>query len=142
MVEYGSLYFYTCTINKWKPLIQQYDFYNIITGSLSYLHNKELIKVYGFVIMPNHIHLIWQILKENGKESPVASFMKFTAHQFELHLLHNNASDLSNYLVDWRTRKYNFWQPEPDWFLLIKEKTTLQKLNYMHSNSPEKMDAG
>jgi REP element-mobilizing transposase RayT len=26
-----------------------------------------------FVIMPNHFHLIWELLKPNGKESPVAS---------------------------------------------------------------------
>ena len=33
--------------------------------------------------MPNHLHLIWQLLKENGKESPAAAFKKYTAHEFE-----------------------------------------------------------
>ncbi len=137
-MEYGTLYFYTSTIYQWRPLINQYNFYNTITDPLSFLHNKRLIRVYGFVIMPNHIHLIWQMLKKNGKESPVASLMKFTGHQFEQHIRQNNPNDLSNYMVDWRSRKYNFWQPEPDWFLLIKEKTTLQKLNYIHNNPLQK----
>lgn len=137
-MELGALYFYTSTIHQWRPLIRQYHFYDTITGSLSFLHNKGLIRVYGFVIMPNHIHLVWQMLKKNGKESPVASLMKFTAHQFEQHLLQNHPADLHNYKVDWRTRKYNFWQPEPDWFLLFKEKTTLQKLNYIHNNPLQK----
>lgn len=133
-MEYGALYFYTSTILNWRPLIHQYNFYESITDSLSFLHKKGHLRVYGFVIMPNHIHLIWQILKQNGKESPVASFKKFTAHHFEQHLAKNNPADLLNYKVDWRTRKYNFWQPEPDWFLLFKEETTRQKLNYMHNN--------
>jgi putative transposase len=137
-MEYGSLYFYTSTIHNWRPLIHQYNFYNTITDSLSFLHKKGLLKVYGFVIMPNHMHLIWQLLKQNGKESPVASLMKFTAHSFEQHIVQNNPNDLSNYIVNWRTRKYNFWQPEPDWFLLFKEKTTFQKLNYIHNNPLQK----
>ncbi len=133
-MEYGALYFYTSTIHQWRPLISQYDFYESITDSLSFLHKRAVIRVYGFVIMPNHIHIIWQLIKRNGRESPAASLMKFTAHCFEQHLLKTNPDDLANYKVDWRCRKYNFWQPEPDWFLLFTQKTTLQKLNYIHNN--------
>jgi putative transposase len=133
-MEYGSLYFYTTTINNWRPLIHQYGFYNAIADSLSFLHEKNCVKVYGFVIMPNHMHLIWQSLKPNGKESPVASLMKFTAHHFQKTILQNQPEDLLNYKVNSNTRKYNFWQPEPDWFLLTNPKTTLQKLNYIHNN--------
>ena len=133
-MEYGALYFYTSTIYQCRPLIHQYHFYETITNSLSFLHKRGVIRVYGFVIMPNHIHLIWQLIKYNGKESPAASLMKFTAHCFEQQIIQTNPVDLENYKVDWRSRKYNFWQPGPDWFLLYKEKTTLQKLNYIHNN--------
>ena len=133
-MEYGSLYFYTSTINNWRPLIKQYHFYDTITESLSFLHKRKCIRVYGFVIMPNHMHLIWQLLQPNGNESPVASLMKFTAHHFQKQLREKHPEYLLNYKVDFNSRKYNFWQPEPDWFLLTKEKTTLQKLNYIHNN--------
>ncbi len=52
---------------------------------MSYLKElslKELIRVYGFIIMPNHIHLIWQQLQFNGKETAQGSFLKYTAHEF------------------------------------------------------------
>ncbi|MCW3086663.1 MAG: hypothetical protein JWQ78_49 [Sediminibacterium sp.] len=132
--EYGALYFYTSSIHNWRPLIRQYDFYETITNSLLFLHKKGMIRIYGFVIMPNHIHLVWQLLKSNGKETPVASLMKFTAHTFEQYILQHNPSDIVHYAVDWRSRKYNFWQPEPHWFLLYKERTTVQKINYIHNN--------
>ena len=133
-MEYNQLYFYTSTIHGWKPLIQQCNFEPIIVDSLSFLAKKECIKVYGFVIMPNHIHLIWQLRKQNGKESPAASLMKFTAHQFEKYLQEKDAGLLKEYAVEWNSRQYNFWLPDPDWFLLNNEATVLQKLNYMHNN--------
>jgi REP element-mobilizing transposase RayT len=46
---------------------------DILIDSLKYLVKIGKIKVYGFVIMPNHIHLIWELLDLNGKESPHSS---------------------------------------------------------------------
>ena len=40
---------------------------------------KQTGRIYGYVIMPNHIHLLWEQLKMNGKELPKNSFEKYTA---------------------------------------------------------------
>jgi hypothetical protein len=90
-MEEGIIYFYTATILNWIHLLQSDKFKLIILNSLTYLIEKERIKVYGFVIMPNHIHLIWENLSPNGKEAPHASFMKFTAHQFLTELKTDNS---------------------------------------------------
>jgi len=129
-----ELYFYTATIYKWKPLIKEFNLEPVITQSLNYLCRKEFIKVYGFFIMPNHVHFIWELLQNNRKESPVASFMKFTAHQFQNTLEENAPHILNEYKVDWHSRNHNFWQPKADWFLLNKVSTIEQKLNYIHLN--------
>ncbi|MEP0984865.1 hypothetical protein [Ekhidna sp.] len=50
---------------------------------MSYLSKKTLIDVFGFVIMPNHVHLIWRMNSLNGQETPFGSFLKFTAHEFK-----------------------------------------------------------
>ena len=131
----NEIYFYTATIYQWKPLIKQFNFESIIIDSLSYLHEKGCIKVYGFVIMPNHIHLIWELKKHNGKESAAASLMKFTAKQFQKRLAAIVPDVLEEYKVEGdNSRSYNFWQTNPDWFLLNKTKTIEQKLNYIHCN--------
>ena len=39
----------------------------IIVSSLQFLVNDRRVKVYGFVIMPNHIHIIWQKLDGHEK---------------------------------------------------------------------------
>jgi putative transposase len=130
----GELYFYTSTIYQWRHLLTDPGFSSVILDSLYYLYKKKCIRVYGFVIMPNHIHLIWQMTGYNGRETPVASLMKYTAHQFEMRLRKKYPSELELYQVNWRTRRYNFWQTDPHWFILYQEQTLLQKLNYIHNN--------
>ncbi len=129
-----EIYFYTATIHQWKPLIKDFNLEPVITQCLSFLYRKECIKVYGFVIMPNHIHFIWELLQNNGQESPVASFTKFTAHQFQEILKTKSPETLKQYAVDWHSRKFNFWHPKADSFLLNQRQTTEQKLNYIHLN--------
>jgi putative transposase len=120
---------------SWRPLIKQFNFESIIVDSLSNLHAKACVKVYGFVIMPNHIHLIWELKRHNGKESAAASLMKFTAKQFQKGLKASTPSMLEEYKVEGdNSRNYNFWQPNPDWFLLHTTKTIEQKLHYIHTN--------
>ncbi len=55
--------FYTATILEWKFLLSEEKYKSIIISSLQYLVKSNKIKLYGFVIMSNHIHLIWQELR-------------------------------------------------------------------------------
>jgi len=89
-LELNEVYFFTATILNWKNLLASDRYKQIILESLLFLSQKKKIAIYGFVIMPNHIHLIWEMLDKNGQELPYASFMKFTAHQFRKDLLKND----------------------------------------------------
>ena len=133
-MEYGELYFYTSTIRYWTPILKQYHLEPIIIDSLNFLHTRECIKVYGFVIMPNHMHLILEQLKANGKETPIASLMKYTSHQFEKYLKTHDSEMLNKFIVDWVSRKVNFWLPHSHAFELDCEEIISQKLEYIHFN--------
>ena len=106
----------------------------IIINSLQYLVKAKKVIIYGYVIMPNHIHLIWEMLVLNGKESPAGSFAKFTAHQFKEYLQSTNAAELEKYRSDKSDRKYQFWKRDPLAIPLTSEKSFLQKLDYVHFN--------
>ena len=88
-------YFYTDTIYGFKHLLADDNFKALIIDSWKYLVHAGKVKIYGFVIMPNHIHLIWDMLELNGKESPAGSFTKF-------------GKDEINYLTDYRNYLYGF----------------------------------
>ncbi len=84
--------------------------------------------------MPNHIHLIWDMLELNGKESPAGSFAKFTAHQFKKYLQASDSSLLEKYTSEKSDRQYQFWKRDPLAIPLTSEKSFIQKLSYIHSN--------
>ena len=98
-IELGEIYFWTATINNWYKLLLPYSYKNVIIESLQYLCDTNKIDVFAFVIMPNHIHLIWRIKELNGKETPQGSFLKYTAHDFKKMLRKEYPESLSLYAV-------------------------------------------
>jgi putative transposase len=134
-VDLNQTYFFTASIKDWIPLLQADKFKQIILNSLTYLIDKGKIKVYGFVIMPNHIHLIWNSIELNGKEMPYASFMKFTGHQFLHELRKDNPEFLERFKWDEDdNRNYQFWQRNALPVRLYNREILEQKLTYIHYN--------
>jgi REP element-mobilizing transposase RayT len=133
-MELGKIYFFTATINQWLPLLKDKIHSEIILSSLSFLAKKGLIKVYGFVIMPNHIHLIWEMLEINGKEMPHASFLKFTSHGFLKNLRSTNLDFLEKFKVDEANKTFEFWKRDSLPIELFTPKVVYQKLDYIHDN--------
>ncbi len=80
-IDIGKIYFWTATINKWQKLLYEDHYKQAIIDSLNNLSLRGKIDVFAFVIMPNHMHLIWRINAANGKELPHSSLLKFTAHE-------------------------------------------------------------
>lgn len=76
----GEVYFWTSTIKDWKHLLNPDKYKELIIDIWKDQVKKSQIVIYGFVIMPNHIHVLWKLTAKNGKEMPHASFNKATAH--------------------------------------------------------------
>ncbi|MFN8416556.1 MAG: transposase [Cytophagaceae bacterium] len=112
-ISIGEIYFWTATINEWKPLLQNEKFKNIIINSLQYLSDKGMIDVFAFVIMPNHIHLIWRINEMNGKETVQGAFLKYTAHEFKKELRRQSLAHLQEFKVLVCNKQFEFWQRDP-----------------------------
>jgi len=53
--------FFAATNLEWKMLLYPDKYKDVIIESRSYIVNDNRVIIYGFVIMPNHIHLIWQM---------------------------------------------------------------------------------
>lgn len=131
-MDVNLCYFYTDTIFDFKHLLDDNALKMIVISSLQYLVQKELVTLYGYVIMPNHIHLLWYIKAQNGKESPAGSFAKYTAHQFKKHLAATN--ELHLYKSDKDDRQYQFWKRDPLAIAISTEAIFLSKLEYIHNN--------
>ena len=130
----AEIYFYTATIYKWKKLLLRDDYKIIIIESLYHLSNTGIADIYGFVIMPTHLHFIWKMNRLNGKESGQGSFLKYTAHMFLRKLTKENPGFLRSFEVKSKVKKHEFWQRDPDTFRLYTRPVAFQKLNYIHKN--------
>ena len=107
---------------------------NIITSSLQYLVNENRIELNAFVIMSNHIHLIWQALMGCNPQQIQLSFMKYTAQQIKLELKKDDPALLEKCKVNKADRAYQIWEREPLGIELFTPAVFNQKLEYIHQN--------
>ena len=126
--------FFTATILNWIPLLNSEKHKKIIVDSLSYLVEKGRCEVYAFVIMPNHIHLIWRMGGKEKQSDLQRDFLKFTAQQLRFSMIDNDSKMLSRFEVDKCDRKYQIWQRRPLSIDLYSSDVFEQKLDYIHAN--------
>lgn len=128
----GKIYFWTATIHKWYHLLEQDKNKDQIVTSLKYLSLKKLITIYGFVIMPNHFHLVWQQNELNGKETPKGSLLKYTAHMLLEELKSIGQSGM--YKVNAGNKAHEIWQRDSLGIEIYSRAVAKQKLDYIHAN--------
>ncbi|MFM8913347.1 MAG: transposase [Flammeovirgaceae bacterium] len=90
--------------------------------------------MFAFVIMPNHIHLIWRINENNGKETTQGSLLKFTAHAFKKMLVSEGGNVLDDYAVQAHNKKHEFWKRNSLAIALYTGEVAYQKMDYLHYN--------
>jgi putative transposase len=130
----NPIQFYTATILEWKKLLKPDSYKQIIIDSLAFLVKEKRVKVYGFVLMENHIHLIWQGTELYSLKHTQLSFMKYTAQQIKFDLEKNHPNVLSYFVVDAKDRKYQFWERNALSIDIMSSIVFIQKLNYIHEN--------
>ena len=127
-------HFFTATNLEWKNLLQPDKYKDLIIGSLRFLVANERIKIYAFVIMSNHIHLIWQMGADSNSQAVQRDFLKYTAQKIKADLMKHNPAFLEFFKVDATDRKYQFWERNPLSIELRTHSVFLQKLEYIHQN--------
>jgi len=133
-MDVNHAYFFTLTIENFTHLLQHDKLKEIIIESWQYLTAQKLIEIYAYVIMPNHLHVLWRMLADNGKESAAGSFSKYTAHRFRKYLLHTQPLLLQQFAVVKRDRSHQFWKRDPLAVPITGENIFLQKMEYIHHN--------
>ena len=126
--------YFTATINQWKHLLKEDSYKDIIINSLHHLTSTNATRLTAFVIMSNHIHLIWQALQGFTPSDIQSSFMRFTANKLKQKLTTEDPIQLEQYKVNKYDRTYQIWKREPLGIELFTPPAFQQKLNYIHEN--------
>jgi putative transposase len=138
-------YFISFAIVYWIDVFTREKYFGSIVESLHYCRKKKGMEIYGYCIMPSHVHLIFR--SENGDPSGlIRDFKGFTSRKM-LKIIEENQQESRKEWLLWmfeRAGKKNsnvkfrqFWQqnnkPIEIWSLKVFE----QKLNYIHNNPLE-----
>ncbi len=74
----GAIYFVTFTVHQWVDVFTRPLYRNILFESLTYCQKAKGLKIYAWVLMSNHIHLLVSAKNENLSDI-IRDFKKFTA---------------------------------------------------------------
>jgi REP element-mobilizing transposase RayT len=126
--------FLTATIYNWNHLLKEDRYKQTILNSFDGYVEVKKCTINCFVIMPNHIHLLWKISDGQKRKDVQGAFFSFTAHQFKNQLKKNDPQLLESYYVNKSDRSFQFWQREPMVKECWTEKFFRQKFNNIHFN--------
>jgi REP element-mobilizing transposase RayT len=136
-----GIYYITFTCHQWLPLIEMTNGYDLVYNWFDILSAKGHA-ITGFVIMPNHLHLLLNFsgviqslntLVGNGKRFMAYEMIKRLEKQSEWELL--NRLQLAVQASDKRRgQKHEVWKDGFDAKQCRTEKFILQKLHYIHNN--------
>ena len=128
-----QVYFVTMTIRHWYHLFDRYDRWEILTDSLIHCQEHKGLKIYAYIFMLNHIHLIIQAPDVSGV---IRDFKSYTAKAL-LKNIKETELDILN-LFCFPDGHYELWQKTNMPELIETEQFLEQKFNYIHYNPVEK----
>ena len=132
----GGAYFLTCSTIGRIDIFTYQEFFEIIIDSLRFCQKEKELRLYGYVIMPNHLHLIGS--HQSDLSAIMRDFKHFTANQIIEKLIEFkkcHTLNLLKFVGERKSRqKYQVWQHKnyPEW--IETEAFFLEKLNYIHNN--------
>jgi REP element-mobilizing transposase RayT len=76
IVESDGIYFATSMIVEWIPVFTARPYFDIICDSLAFCRKTKGLRLYAYVIMENHLHLVAEAPDLSGV---IQSFKRHTA---------------------------------------------------------------
>jgi len=139
--DQSALYFLTFTIVDWGDVFTRKTYRDIVTESLNYCAQHKSLKIYGYVIMTNHVHLM-AASSSGALSDTIRDFKKFTAYKIleavqqepesrRDRLLHRFAWNAAS---PQRNHQYQVWTHENHAVAISSQTFFKQKLDYMHQN--------
>jgi putative transposase len=140
-----AIYFITSTVHQWVDVFTRQDYINILIESLKYCQKEKGLKIYAWVIMSNHIHLIVQSekvhLSDIIRDFKTGLANQFTAKQI-IQAIENNPKESRKKWLLWLLKKEIIGLANQIWFWedgyhgeeIYSEEFFITKLKYIHMN--------
>jgi REP element-mobilizing transposase RayT len=135
MKRYTNLFFTTATILNWYPLLR--DDYNkeIVIDAFRFAVQQKRARIWAFVIMDTHIHLIWEILDPFTLAGVRRDMLKYISQTIKNSLVAKGETHIwEKFIVNKKDRYIQIWKKRPLSVEILYESVLQQKLDYIHRN--------
>ena len=137
-----GLYFLTFQVVEWVDVFSRKLYVDIVLDSLRYCRENKGLKVWAYVIMTNHVHVI--VSHPDGFLSDTLRDLKrFTAVQILKAIEENKHESRKTWMLSQfafaakkhkRNSQYQFWRHDNHAIELDSHKFIMQKMVYIHEN--------
>jgi len=136
-------HFVTFTVVNWIDVFTRNEYRDIFIQSLNYCVKRKGLRVHGFCIMTNHVHLIVSAHEGAKIAFIVRDLKKHTANTILKAIINNDRESKREWMLWMFERmgkrnasndKYQFWQNGYHPVELNNVTMVEQRLNYIHDN--------
>ena len=128
-------HFITCTVHQWVDVFTREAYIQIVLDSLRFCQKEKGLRIYGWVIMTNHLHMIVDSNKVSLSDI-IRDFKKYTATQIIKAIETNPRESRKNWLL-WLLKKDGhvwFWEEGYHGEEIFSASFFETKLEYIHMN--------
>ena len=136
IIEEEKIYFISSTIVEWIPVFTNENYFKIVVDSIEYSQKNKNLKLYAYVILDNHFHMI-----ASGEKlrQIISSIKSFTARTIIDELKLDNKEWLLNQLSYYKLKykihsDYQLWQEGFHPQVIYSDEMLKQKIDYIHYN--------
>ncbi len=134
-----EIYFITFTIFGWQNIFTADKYCQLALKWFDYMKVCYHNKLHGYVIMPNHLHLLLYISRTSPKLSTlIQNGKRFLAYGIVDYLKKDGEIDLLRYFHKHADKnnnaKHRVFEPRYDSLIVQTDKFFYEKLNYIHHN--------
>jgi putative transposase len=133
-----NIFFITTSCYKKLNLLSIGNSKDFVSESLKFCCEKYKASIIGFVLMPNHIHMILHFVKGIDRIHLMRDFKKYTSFLIRKEVETHNNDMLEQLRFMNRKQRFKVWQDRFDEVFLITKKVLEIKLRYIHNNPLQK----
>ncbi len=140
-------YFVTLTVVDWIDVFTRKNHKLSIVESLKYCQQHKGLVIFGWCLMPSHLHMIVKAEAENTLSDILRDFKKFTSKVI-VRQIEEEPESRREWLLERfakageplkRIKNYKFWQDGNQAKEIYGNSFMEQKLDYIHNNPVEEM---
>lgn len=143
--DQSKLYFVSFATVQWIDLFVRPVYCDILWDSLKYCQKEKGLEIYGWCIMPSHVHLIIGT-KDKPLEGILRDFKSHTSRLLRSAIAENPTESRKEWVI-WMMERagkkngnnndWQLWQQHNHPIELSTNELMDQKLNYLHQNPVE-----